>query len=100
MSGTAKKKAAQPSSTSTSKALVAVGRRDVTVSKHGSKRDKDGRRPTTSAALVLRNGKYGSFGTGEVMLASKLSGREKLDLLAGEYKNAVAYRPLDKMGPS
>ena len=41
-------------------------------------------KPTTSRALVLRNGKYGTRGTGEVMLMSKMSGREKMDLLAGK----------------
>jgi hypothetical protein len=64
--------------------LIAVGGKEV-VSKNAGKRDADGRRPTTSKALVLRNGKYGAYGTGEVMLASKLSGREKLDLLAGKH---------------
>ena len=85
MSGTVKKKPIKPSATSTSRELIAVGRKDI-VAKHAGKRDADGRRPTTSKALVLRNGKYGAHGTGEVMLPSKLSGREKLDLLAGEHK--------------
>jgi hypothetical protein len=31
----------------------------------------------------LRDGKYGARGTGELVLVSKLTGREKLDLLAG-----------------
>ncbi|KAF8973070.1 hypothetical protein BDZ97DRAFT_1779193 [Flammula alnicola] len=69
-----------------SKDLVPVGRRDVfsktnPARQHG-KRDEHGQKPTTSRALILRNGKYGSQGTGEVMLMSKMSGREKLDLLA------------------
>lgn len=72
--------------------LVSVGRRDV-FSKtnparlHG-KRDEHGQKPTTSKALILRNGKYGSQGTGELILMSRMSGREKLDLLAGETKEA------------
>ena len=82
MASRPKQIAAKPT---TSRDLVTVGKRDVTVSKHGSKRDKDGRRPTTSKALVLRNGKHGSMGTGEIILAGKMSGREKMDLLAGEH---------------
>ena len=35
---------------------------------------------STLRALQLRNGKGGSFGTGEVM---RITGREKLELLAG-----------------
>ena len=35
---------------------------------------------STVRALQLRNGKGGSFGTGEVV---RISGREKLELLAG-----------------
>lgn len=83
-----KKKPITASTTSASRALVAVGRKDV-IAKHAGKRDADGRRPTTSKALVLRNGKHGAYGTGEVMLSSKLSGREKLDLLAGEWYAAM-----------
>jgi len=41
-------------------------------------------RPTTTRALGLRNGKYGTMGTGELVpLRRKLAGKEKLDLLAG-----------------
>lgn len=85
MASKPKKIAAKPAAPSASRELVKVGKKDITVSKHGSKRDKDGRRPTTSRALVLRNGKHGSMGTGEIILASKMSGREKMDLLAGEH---------------
>jgi hypothetical protein len=85
MSGVVKKKPIKLSTNSTSRELIAVGRKDV-VAKNAGKRDADGRRPTTSRALVIRNGKYGAHGTGEVMLASKLSGREKLDLLAGKHR--------------
>ena len=76
---------------SSGRQLIAVERKDV-VSKNAGKRDADGRRPTTSKALVLRNGKYGAYGTGEVMLASKLSGREKLDLLAGKHEIIISHR--------
>ncbi|KAH7924249.1 hypothetical protein BV22DRAFT_1035310 [Leucogyrophana mollusca] len=74
-------KAAKQPALSASRDLVTVGPRHVQV-KHQGKRDENGHRPTTSRALVIRNGKYGARGTGEVMLATKLSGREKLDLLA------------------
>jgi hypothetical protein len=51
-----------------------------------SKRDANGDLPTTARALVLRNGKFGARGTGEIVLAAgKLTGREKLDLLAGQF---------------
>jgi hypothetical protein len=71
---------------SSSKDLVTIGLRDVSSKTHikpAYKRDEKGQKPTTSRALVLRNGKYGSQGTGEVMLVGRMSGREKLDLLAG-----------------
>ncbi|KAI6121718.1 hypothetical protein F5141DRAFT_1091865 [Pisolithus sp. B1] len=66
---------------SESRDLVPAGPRQVQA-KHFGKRDEDGLRPSTSRALVLRNGKYGTNGTGELVLASRISGREKLDLLA------------------
>ncbi|KAG6866749.1 hypothetical protein C0991_011408 [Blastosporella zonata] len=77
-------KGANPGVTlSKSRSLVPVGPRHVATKKktHGI-RDENGERPTTTRALVLRNGKYGARGTGEMMLVTKLSGREKLDLLA------------------
>jgi hypothetical protein len=69
---------------SASKDLVPIGQRTVTAKRHGAKRDEHGDKPTTARALVLRNGKHGARGTGEVMLITKISGREKLDLLAGQ----------------
>ena len=80
----AKKPPAKPSS---SKDLIPLGARHV-AAKHQGKRTEDGQKPTTARALVLRDGKYGARGTGELMLLSKLTGREKLDLLAG----LLAYR--------
>ncbi|KAG7446329.1 uncharacterized protein BT62DRAFT_968061 [Guyanagaster necrorhizus] len=68
---------------SASRDLISLGSRHLT-GKRG-KRDDDAlskERPTTTRALVLRNGKNGARGTGEVMLVSRLTGREKLDLLA------------------
>ncbi|PPQ87476.1 hypothetical protein CVT25_008212 [Psilocybe cyanescens] len=69
---------------SSSKDLIRVnGKRDLLAkSQPREKREERGPKPTTSKALILRNGKYGSQGTGELMLMSKMSGREKLDLLA------------------
>ncbi|KIY44417.1 hypothetical protein FISHEDRAFT_30122, partial [Fistulina hepatica ATCC 64428] len=66
---------------SASRELIKKGPREIAASSR-TKRNARGERPTTSRALVLRNGKYGARGTGEVMLTAKLSGREKLDLLA------------------
>jgi hypothetical protein len=70
---------------SSSRDLVPVGPRHLTAKTH-VKRNEDGERPTTARALVLRNGKYGARGTGELMLLSKITGREKLELLAGTYR--------------
>jgi hypothetical protein len=97
MSAVLKKKPLKKPVLSASRALVAVGRKDV-VAKNAGKRDADGRRPTTSKALILRNGKYGAHGTGEVMLASKLSGREKLDLLAGKHWIIISDRFVNERG--
>lgn len=67
-----------------SRDLVRVGPRHISTRvKHHPKRDENGDKPTTARALVLRNGKYGARGTGEMIFMGKLSGREKLDLLAG-----------------
>jgi hypothetical protein len=84
-----KKKPVKTPVLSTSTDLVPVGARHVEVSKHGGKRDANGLKPTTSRALILRNGKYGARGTEELMLVSRMSGREKLDLLAGQFLIAV-----------
>ncbi|KAI0074642.1 hypothetical protein K474DRAFT_1665173 [Panus rudis PR-1116 ss-1] len=65
-----------------SKEVVKVGPQEVWGDKNRPKRTEDGKKPTTARALVLRNGKYGARGTGEVILLNKMSGREKLDLLA------------------
>lgn len=68
---------------SKSRALVPVGPREVFKKHAGRERDANGHKPLTARALVLRNGKHGAMGTGEIVLASRMSGREKLDLLAG-----------------
>ncbi|KAJ7902148.1 hypothetical protein B0H14DRAFT_1271645 [Mycena olivaceomarginata] len=66
----------------TSSALVPVGARHLSAKRQSAKRDENGDKPTTARALVLRNGKHGARGTGELVLVTKLLGREKLDLLA------------------
>jgi len=66
-----------------SSSLVPKGKRDV-ISKDPSRfrRGQVGPKPTTERALVLRKS---IMGGGEVLgtMPKKLSGREKLDLLAG-----------------
>lgn len=76
---------------SDSRALVHTGPKEVVVKKNGTKRDENGLLPSDNRALILRNGKYGSQGTGEIVLSSRPRGREKLDLLAGtlEYQSQL-----------
>lgn len=72
----------------TTRDLITTGPKEVqsTGPKHisaarRSKRDDKGQKPTTTRALVLRNTKTslrGGAGSG-----TKITGREKLDLLAG-----------------
>ncbi|KAF8650432.1 hypothetical protein AX16_005235 [Volvariella volvacea WC 439] len=69
--------AAQPKS---SDALITRGARDVAPS--SSRNRPQGEKPTTTRAMVLRNGKYGARGTGELVLMSRLTGHEKVVLLA------------------
>lgn len=72
-----------PSCSASSKALVAIGPSHLSTG-IVTERAENVLRPTTSRALVLRNGRYGTMGTGElVSLRRKLTGKEKLDLLAG-----------------
>ena len=63
--------------------LITVGSRQVQV-KHPSRLDENGLLPSTARALVLRNGKQGTMGTGELMSLRKPIGREKLELLGGK----------------
>ena len=63
--------------------LIPVGSRQVQV-KHPSRLDENGLLPSTARALVLRNGKQGAMGTGELMSLRKPIGREKLELLGGK----------------
>lgn len=73
--------------------LVPTGARHVAACRKSNIRTVASEKPSTSRALVLRNGKHGARGTGELMILTKLSGREKLDLLAEDLvqrsKNAV-----------
>lgn len=72
-------------SSSATKELISTGPRHVFKNSDQSKEKlKKPLKETTTRALVLRNGKYGTRGTGEIMLASRMTGREKLDLLAGK----------------
>ena len=78
----------KPTLGSSSNALVPVGPRHlVAKAPKLSGKGQPEEKPTTSRALVLRNGKYGTRGTGEVILMKKMSGREKMDLLAGNSSN-------------
>ncbi|KAF9501917.1 hypothetical protein BDN71DRAFT_1438656 [Pleurotus eryngii] len=92
-SDSAQRKPNASSTNTKSKSVVKVGPKNVSAKYQGIKNDK-GERPTTSRALTLRHGKYGSFGTGEMMHLGKMTGREKLDLLAEDLtdkaKKAVA----------
>ena len=74
---------------SKSRELVPVGPREVFKKSHGRQRDENGNKPLTARALVLRNGKHGAMGTGEMVLATRMSGREKLDLLAGAFAPVI-----------
>lgn len=69
---------------SKSRELIPLGPRHLSAKHNHSRRDEHGHLPTTAHALVLRNGKHGAMGTGELMSSKKISGRQKLDLLAGE----------------
>lgn len=77
----------KPNKLPLSQDLIPVGPKHVQTTYHG-KRDQNGLKPSTSRALVLRNGKYGARGTGELVLAGKITGREKLDLLAGVFSSS------------
>jgi len=63
--------------------IVKRGSRQIQV-KHPTRLDENGLLRSTARALVLRNGKKGAMGTGELMSLRKPIGREKLDLLGGK----------------
>ena len=72
---------------SNSRDLVPTGPKEVQVKhrpKGKSNRNEDGILLTTARALVLRNGKHGAMGAGELVSTRHIMGREKLDLLGGE----------------
>lgn len=83
--------------------IVVRGSRQVQV-KHPTRLDENGWLPSTARALVLRNGKQGAMGAGELMSLRKPIGREKLDLLGGKLlsvgANWIEYPALSlKRGP-
>ncbi|KZT29034.1 hypothetical protein NEOLEDRAFT_1154103 [Neolentinus lepideus HHB14362 ss-1] len=91
---------AQPAiAESKSRDLIPVGPKHVQGKYQGSKRTEEGAKPTTARALVLRNGKYGAIGTGEVVLANKISGREKLDLLGDDLLEQRVEMEKKALGP-
>ncbi|KAF6743058.1 hypothetical protein DFP72DRAFT_1102787 [Ephemerocybe angulata] len=58
-------------------------------------------KPTTTHALVLRNAKHQLMGAGELGLSSRITGREKLDLLSGKQTGICVTCDLALMwGPS
>ena len=66
-----------------SSAVVPTGPKGVWHDGPTRRRKAGGTKPSTERALVLRNGKEGINGTGEVTMFTKLFGRQKLELLAG-----------------
>ncbi|VDC01651.1 unnamed protein product [Peniophora sp. CBMAI 1063] len=82
---------------SNSRELVRTGPKEVQIKHHPkgkSIRDADGNLPTTARALVLRNGKHGAMGAGELVLTKHIAGREKLDLLGEDL--ATRFEKADK----
>jgi hypothetical protein len=79
------------SSAATAGAIIRTGPKEVSLhpSRHGKRQQME--KPTTTRALVLRNGKHGAMGSGEIIASNKITGREKLDLLAGA-SIRVSYR--------
>ena len=69
---------------STSKDLVPARPAHVTSSGPLKTNGADRQKPSTARALVLRNGKHGARGGQELMIYGRMSGREKLELLAGK----------------
>lgn len=82
----------KPKAGKSSHDLVPVGPRHVSAVAVGKpvKEHEKKKKETTERALILRNGKYGAMGTGELMIARKMSGREKLDLLAGSFLSPIS----------
>jgi hypothetical protein len=77
--------------TSKSRDLVPVGSKHLS-SNNPRKRNENGDKPSTARALILRNGKHGARGSGELVLTSKMTGSEKLELLAGERLSSGFFR--------
>jgi hypothetical protein len=73
----------KPGAKPSTKDLVKVGPRDVFVEADKAQKLREVK-PTTSRALILRNNKQALQKNGEFGLMTRMSGREKLDLLAGK----------------
>jgi len=80
-----------------SNAVIRTGPKEVSVHPSKQARRSQAEKPTTQRALVLRNGKHGAMGSGEVIAHSKITGREKLDLLAEDLMKSALMSPF-KMG--
>ncbi|KAK2464212.1 hypothetical protein APHAL10511_003669 [Amanita phalloides] len=77
-----------------SKQLVPTGPRHLSQINTSSGEGVPVLRPTTSRALVLRNGRNGTMGSGELVpFRKRLSGKEKLDLLAGDLVQRAVLSP-------
>lgn len=74
-------------------AIVPTAPREVISSaiNKGKYTGKTPEKGTTTRALVLRNGKHGARGTGEITLMGRMTGREKFDLLAGMLSTTGVY---------
>ena len=77
-------------------ALTRTGPKEIiTHPSKETKRKEYVEKPTTTRALVLRNGKHGAMGTGEVVMLNKITGKEKLDLLAGKTMAGLSFQHQD-----
>jgi hypothetical protein len=78
-----------------SKELIPRAKREVIGQSEGVRLKPADQRPSTSRALVLRNGKFGARGTGELIkMGNKIVGQEKLELLAGMSPYPPCVAPL------
>lgn len=88
----------RPAKLSESRAVVPIGPREVVRSRRNqlaTKRDEWGNKPSTIKAITIRNGKHGTMGTGELVSTKiRMSGREKLELLAGRSLAKTPPSPL------
>ncbi|KAF6763057.1 hypothetical protein DFP72DRAFT_1030216 [Ephemerocybe angulata] len=72
-------------SSAKTQALTRTGPKEVISHPSEAKKHREYvEKPTTTRALVLRNGKHGAMGAGELFMSNRITGKEKLDLLAEE----------------